>query len=457
MRIPLSLIILTLIFALSASFAHPVSSMQRNIKPDITQQHKHTHDCDHDHHDHETGHDQPGHECEHGHNHHECDHASQDHECDHGHHHGANHRHNHHNHDLSEFMTDCHVDHGAGFFGLVTGVFKHAITVTVFVLVMMLLIEYISVRSRGAWNRFFTRRNWVQILIAAVLGFIPGCLGVYVAVSLYAHKLLSFAGLVTAMIATSGDEAFVMIGALGWATSLKIFGILAAVGIITGFAIHLFMKNRSLMPAGDAHFQVHQDPACATFDASQFLPQLKRIAFERALLIFGSIAFIVLLLTGDLGIVDWHGSKPTFLIVSLIALAMFVTVPDHFLQKHLWGHVIRKHFLKIFLWTFGAFLFIHIILPYLDLDSWLQTNMIFVLIIAVLIGIIPESGPHIVFIVLFLDGNIPLSILVANSIVQDGHGALPLLAESRRSFVAMKAINLLIGLIVGLTGYFWGW
>ena len=322
---------------------------------------------------------------------------------------------------------------------------------------MMLLIEYITVRSKGGWNRFFSRRNWVQVLIAAVLGFIPGCLGVYVAVSLYAHKLFSFAALVTAMISTSGDEAFVMIGVLGWETALKIFGLLTLIGIATGFVIHLVMKNRSFMPGNEQHFAIHQDPHCSTFDKTLFVPQLKRIAFERALLIFGTIAFIVLLVTGDLGIVDWQGSRTTFLVVGLVALAMFVTVPDHFLQKHLWGHVIKKHFLKIFLWTFAAFLLIHVIIPYLDLSTWLQTNLFYVLLIAVAIGIIPESGPHFIFVFLFMDGSIPFSILLANSIVQDGHGALPLLAESRRSFIIMKAVNLLVGFAIGLVGFYMGW
>jgi hypothetical protein len=68
------------------------------------------------------------------------------------------------------------------------------------------------------------------------------------------------------------------------------------------------------------------------------------------------------------------------------------------------------------------------------------------------IGIIPESGPHLIFVTLFVSGSIPFSILIANSIVQDGHGALPLLAESRKSFLYMKGVNFIVGLLVGITG-----
>jgi hypothetical protein len=68
---------------------------------------------------------------------------------------------------------------------------------------------------------------------------------------------------------------------------------------------------------------------------------------------------------------------------------------------------------------------------------------------ACLAGLIPESGPHLVFVTLYAEGSISLSILLASSIMHDGHGMLPLLAHSRRDFLVIKAINLAIGLGVG--------
>jgi len=81
-----------------------------------------------------------------------------------------------------------------------------------------------------------------------------------------------------------------------------------------------------------------------------------------------------------------------------------------------------------------------------------MSNQFIILIAAVLIGLIPESGPHMIFVTLFFEGTIPFSTLLASSIVQDGHGALPLFAESKKSFVYAKLINLLVGLIVGMLG-----
>jgi hypothetical protein len=54
-----------------------------------------------------------------------------------------------------------------------------------------------------------------------------------------------------------------------------------------------------------------------------------------------------------------------------------------------------------------------------------------------------------VFITLFAGGMIPFSVLLASSIAQDGHTALPLLAESKKSFVLAKAINIVIGFVIG--------
>jgi hypothetical protein len=82
--------------------------------------------------------------------------------------------------------------------------------------------------------------------------------------------------------------------------------------------------------------------------------------------------------------------------------------------------------------------------------------MFVVLLIAVLIGIIPESGPHLVFVTLFAAGTIPFSVLLASSISQDGHGMLPLLAESKKGFVAVKIINMIYALVVGGVGLFFG-
>ena len=73
------------------------------------------------------------------------------------------------------------------------------------------------------------------------------------------------------------------------------------------------------------------------------------------------------------------------------------------------------------------------------------------MLMAILIGLIPESGPHLIFITLYASGLIPFSVLLASSISQDGHASLPLLAESKKSFLYAKIVNCAVAAIVGYT------
>ncbi|MDZ7740256.1 MAG: putative manganese transporter [Bacteroidota bacterium] len=359
---------------------------------------------------------------------------------------------------------------------MIIGILKQSIMIASFVLAMMLIIEYINVRSRGKWAKPFKQKGWLQILSAALLGLIPGCLGTYTAVSLYAHKIFGFAGLVTAMVATSGDEAFFMLSVIP-ENALILFGIIFLIAILSGSIIYAIMRNKSLMKLPENHLQVHEHEAdCICFSLIDIVKQLKNISFQRAIIIAGLILFIFGLLIGEFGhshdfdnLINPHGHHHeheegswnwisiSFLVVSLISLFIIITVNDHFLEDHLWKHIIKKHFLKIFLWTLLALLVLHYINEYIDVREWARANFYIMLLIAVLVGIIPQSGPHFIFVLMFAEGTIPFSILLANSIVQDGHGSIPLLAESGKSFVLMKLVNIFIGLIFGIFIHLLGW
>ena len=334
-------------------------------------------------------------------------------------------------------------------------IFKHALMITGFVLMMMLIIDYINVQTQGIWNRKLQQKGWLQIILSAFLGVIPGCLGAFTVVSLYTHRIVNFAALVAAMIATFGDEAFVLFAMMP-EKALILTIIVFSIAILTGFIVLFFSKNKYQDSDRSYGFEVHEEEMkCHCLPGHKNLvSQIKNISFERTLLITGFSLFIIFLVLGELGPTEWDWKRITFFAGGLITLFVAVTVPDHFIKEHIWGHVIKKHLPRIFLWTFGTFFIIHFIEGYLDVSSWIHDNQYIILIVAVLIGIIPESGPHLIFITLFVNGTIPFSILIANSIVQDGHGALPLLAESRKKFIYMKLINILVGLIIGFIGLF---
>jgi len=141
--------------------------------------------------------------------------------------------------------------------------------------------------------------------------------------------------------------------------------------------------------------------------------------------------------------------KIVFIAGSIGSMFIIAIVPDHFLEDHIYKHIIKKHLLRIFLWTFGALLLVHILENYLDITSWIQDNPLGILTLATLVGIIPESGPHMVFVTMYAKQIVPFAILLASSISQDGHGTLPLLAVSRKVFIYLKLINVIITFIIG--------
>jgi hypothetical protein len=334
-------------------------------------------------------------------------------------------------------------------------ILKDSLLITSFVMLTMLIIEYLTVQTKGKWINSI-KGSWImQIIIASSLGVLPGCLGVFTTVSLYSHGLISFAALVASMIASVGDEAFVMFAMIP-GSALKILVIVFSVGIVVGIIIHLISPHKYLIKLDDSHLQYHnEEPDCHIDEPYHFKDEFKNLSLQKVLLILSGFAFAFAIGTGIFA-VDSTLEKVIYVIVTLVCVYIIFQSPDHFITEHIWEHIFKKHLFRIFLWTFGALLFIHFFIDFLQIEDWVKSNPLIILTIAVLIGIIPESGPHIIFISLFATGSIPLSILLANSIVQDGHGALPLLAESKRSFVALKLVNVTVGFLVGLAGYFIG-
>lgn len=344
-------------------------------------------------------------------------------------------------------------------------ILQEAVTITVFVLVMMIVIEYITIQYKRKSKSNLPSNPFIQILFAAFMGLIPGCLGSYAVVSLYVHGSLSLAALTAAFVATSGDEAFIMISMIP-ETALKLMGIILIAALIVGIITHYLSKGKMYGGKSAKHQFIHTDePKCRCHNLKLLPKQLINMIWQRAVILLFGIGFLILLIffgdTHENGfhIIEQAGNhaehsgsdweRIIFFIVTIIGLFIALTVTDHFLKKHLWAHVIKKHFLRLLLWTFATFFVLHFLNEYVDVKELIKGNVYIVLFIAALIGMIPESGPHIIFISMFATGLIPFPVLLTNSIVQDGHGSIPLIAESGKSFIVVKLINFAAGLLFG--------
>jgi len=276
---------------------------------------------------------------------------------------------------------------------LILHVFEHAVKVTLLVFVMMAAVDLLNVWTRGKLTPFLQGGVWRQYLLASFLGATPGCGGVYMNVSLYVHGLISFGALVGGMIATSGDEAFLMI-AMFPREAFMLFGLLFVAGVIFSWITDKIVRRWNIQLSYKCELHQHH-------------PERESIS--------------------------------------------------HYLKDHIWRHLIKRHIWKIFLWVLGAMLIIDIGLHYWDVSVFSAEYTIYFIFAAALIGIIPQSGPNIIFITMFANGLVPFSVLFTSSFVQDGHGLLPMLSYSVRDTIIIKGFNVVFGLLTGLLLYFVGW
>lgn len=266
-------------------------------------------------------------------------------------------------------------------------VVKETLQITLLITVMMIAVDAVNIWSRGKIALLLRGAHESrQYVVSSFIGSIPGCFGGFTNVTFYMHGLIGFGALAGSMIASSGDEAFVML-AMFPETAVILFIILFIIGIAGGKIIDYVARKFNMVTCVDC-------------------PELVVHDKERNL--------------------------------------------KHFIYEHVFHHIIKKHIWKVAIWTFGALLVIQIGFEYLHIEQITSDYKLALLLVAALIGLIPESGPNLIFVTLFASGLIPFSILLTNSIVQDGHSMLPLLSYSVKDSVKIKLFNFVIGIMLGL-------
>ena len=297
-------------------------------------------------------------------------------------------------------MHDEHMREPAA--ALLTHALTHTFEILFIVFILMVVVELLELRFSRGISRNLTGRKGAQFLFCSFLGILPGCTGTFFSGSMYMAGLIGFGGITATMISTSGDEAFVLISAaldpaspVNLRTVFSLFGVLFVLGIAGGFLAELFVRVTGMKISSKCLIEHHDDNH------------------------------------GDASDVEGWPE------------------PAHFLKEHVFGHIIKRHLPKIFLWLFASLAAIEVINDSFDLQRVLTENKFLLLLLAAVVGTLPVSGPNLVFISLFAESCIPFSVLLTNSIVQDGHGLLPLLGYSLDDSVKIKVFNLLYGLLVG--------
>lgn len=393
---------------------------------------------------------------------------------------------------------------------LLTDILRNSILITGLVTIMMMLIEAVDLESHGRFFNGLKKTRTGQVAVSALLGLIPGCIGGFAAVSLYTQRLISFGALVAMMIASMGDEAFMLL-ALMPGQALWIFLLLFAVALVCGIAIDFVIKwkNAGTAPDTGTKPQIDKDPDngtqtqidkgpengmeaqpcrapgkgnekqemrhvhnqcrhCHEDDVRDKVP--RHFGWRRIILLCGTAVFLLALAAGfldhehhthdagnamdmtaalSMNLLDEKWMNILFAALSITLLVIIWKASDHFVSDNLWQHIILKHMPVIFAWTFGVLAVAGIAMSYVDIDGWISQNTALMILLAAAIGLIPESGPHMIFVTLYAGGIVPFPVLLASAISQDGHSSLPLLAEDKKSFAYAKLLNCLIAIAAG--------
>lgn len=68
--------------------------------------------------------------------------------------------------------------------------FFHAVMITSFVFMMMLVIEYINIITASPWQSALNGSRLKQYLLTAFLDATPGCLEAFAVVGLFFHRII---------------------------------------------------------------------------------------------------------------------------------------------------------------------------------------------------------------------------------------------------------------------------
>jgi hypothetical protein len=334
---------------------------------------------------------------------------------------------------------------------------EEALVITIFVFMMMVAFDYIEVLTRGRIGAALRGGRLRQYSIASLFGVLPGCFGAFMNVSFYVHGFLSFGAIVGGMIATSGDGAFIMLTKFPQ-KAILLFCVLYLIGFLSSWIVDKVVPILRIRTSGECKLlATHPKEICYQLDLRGILFHLRKITPLRFFLLFGLLTLIFCFSGGVISLRSgWGGEGIALILLLSFATLIVVSMPNHYLEEHIWHHITRKHLWKVFVWSFLTLVVVELGLGFWNLEQFVKTHIFWVLLIATLVGIIPESGPHYLFIMMFAEGVIPFSVLLASSIVQDGHGMLPLLSYAIRDSLIIKLINFFIGLGSGVILYMFG-
>jgi len=276
-----------------------------------------------------------------------------------------------------------------------------------------------------------------HVLMASLLGALPGCGGAIIVVTQYIQGRISFGSLVAVLTATMGDAAFLLLASEP-TTGIFIFVLGGSVGVISGYIVDLIHSSDYLQGESkiNLEFEKLEKTLVSKFNLFWCL------VFIPGFLIGVLIAFQVdvdniLNLPKELSLVTIVGSIGAFLSIFMWALnplSDFQCSTDRS-RNYVSRVVDTTNFVST--WVICGFLVFEVFMFFTSIDlkilfgAWLP----FVPLIAILLGFLPGCGPQIIVTTFYLNGYIPLSAEMGNAIANDGDALFPAIALAPKAAI----------------------
>ena len=310
----------------------------------------------------------------------------------------------------------------------------------------------------SASNRLTTllrQGHHYQCLFAGLMGVLPGCGGAIIVITQFVKGRLSFGAVVTVLVATMGDAAFLLLAA-NPSAGAQVLGTSLVVGVITGLVVDRLHGTDFARP-------VMPPPSLYAIPDHSKAPRDVQGAFWKVALwptvvvaLLGSFQYDVdVLLSLQSGTMTLLGAS-----LAMVSLAFFtvtdqselercVSAPLDQCERTLFRQVAIETN-RVMGWVVCGFLLFELVLlaTGADLTALLSGMPGLVILLAILIGCIPGCGPQIITTTLFISGAIPFSAQLGNAISNDGDALFPAIALAPRAALIATVYSTIPALIV---------
>ena len=374
------------------------------------------------------------------------------------------------------------------------------LAVTVFVAAMVLLFSWLQYVTAGRFVDWIRENRRFQPFIGALMGLTPGCGGAIIVMPMYARGYVTYGTVIATLIATLGDSAFVLIGAIFQNSAFLIPVILVhaisfVVGVIWGYGVDALdvtpaaplgkfgPKFGSNKPLGEEAAREMEGKDSLIEDLPRESPdgwgyRVLHQGHRVWWMVTGvGLCLAIFLLfwyaqdpeyspelvwdptTRD-GIITWVGFIGTSLsIILYISSKNFfgddteATIGDKLnsLDETLIHAASETAFVTF--WVLVAYLVFEFGMIASGVD---ETGLsehgagVGAVMLAAFVGLIPGCGPQIIAITAYVQGIVSFPALVANAISQDGDALFPLLVRHKAASIWATIHTTLPAIIIGL-------